>query len=183
MVVALVDGKISIIGLDPGGTTGWALYTASVIHNVNDIPEYYNEKFISGQKGPGHHHLSLWRLLEQWTTANTIIVCESFEFRRNEKDRSRDNIVLDSREYIGVVNLYGQHFEATTSGMPGVFKIVYQTAGLGKGFWTDKKLAVVEKLAMPKTRWTHANDAMRHLLHFMVFKMNRQDLLTPLKRL
>jgi hypothetical protein len=185
----LVDGKLSIIGLDPGGTTGWALYTADVIHHPVDpdiaVPtvEFYNENFVSGQKGPGHHHLRLWHLLEQWTTVNTIIVCESFEFRRNEKDRSRDNIVLDSREYIGVVNLYEQYYHETTSNQPGVFEVVYQTAALGKGFWTDKKLAAVGKFAAPKTTWPHANDAMRHLLHYMVFKMNRQDLLIPLKGL
>lgn len=180
--MSLVDGKLSIVALDPGGTTGWALYTADVIHNLDDNkPEFFAERFTVGQMGPESHHLRLWHLLEQWTTANTIIVCESFEFRRNERDRSRDNIVLVSREYIGVVNLYKQHFEATTSNQLGELKVVYQTAALGKGFWTDQKLQAVNKLGAPKTRWRHANDAMRHLLHYMVFKMSRQDLLLPLR--
>lgn len=179
--MGLVDGKLVIIGLDPGGTTGWALYTANVIHNVDGQPEYYNEAYNAGQIGPGPHHLRLWHLLEQWTTVNTIIVCESFEFRRNDRDATRDNIVLVSKEYIGVVNLYAQTFEETTSGLPGEFKVVFQTAAMGKGFWDDRKLEVVGLLQTPKTTWPHANDAMRHILQYMVFKMNRQDLLQPLR--
>lgn len=188
--MGLVDGRLSILALDPGGTTGWALYTADVIHDLTGIkadgpvPEFYKEKFNSGQMGPGHHHRRLWGLLEQWTVTNTIIVCESFEYRRNPKDRQRDNIVLDSKEYIGVVNLYQQHFEHTTAPRhDGLLHldVVYQTAATGKGFWTDQKLQAVGKFGTPKTKWPHANDAMRHLLHYMVFKMNRQDILVPLK--
>lgn len=177
----LVDGKLAILGLDPGGTTGWALYTADVIHNLageSPTPEYYNEKFNAGQIGPGPHHRRLWGLLEQWTVTNTIFVCESFEYRR--KDKNRDNIVLDSKEYIGVVNLYQQMFADTTHHHQDL-KVVYQTAAIGKGFWTDQKLQVVKKFSTPKTKWPHANDAMRHLLQYMVFKMNRKDLLLPLR--
>lgn len=190
---SLVDGKLAIIGLDPGGTTGWSLYTADVIHEKTDIapglqgypkPEYYNEKFDSGHLGPGHHHLRLWNLLEQWTVTNTIIVCESFEYRRNPKDSQRDNIVLDSKEYIGVVNLYEQNFNRSIGPRHNNLlhlRVAYQTAAVGKGFWNDEKLVAVEKLATPRTTWTHANDATRHLLHYMTFKMDRQDLLLPLR--
>lgn len=186
-LTGLVDGKLAILGLDPGGTTGWALYTADVIHSLageRPTPEYYNEKFNAGQIGPGPHHRRLWCLLEQWTVTNTIIVCESFEFRRNERDRNRTNIVLDSKEYIGVVNLYQQMFEATTAQKHDNhigLEVVYQTAATGKGFWTDQKLQAVRKQSTPKSKWPHANDAMRHLLHYMVFKMGRKDLLEPLK--
>jgi hypothetical protein len=184
-LTGLVDGKLAILGLDPGGTTGWALYTADVIHNLTTMqPEYYNEKFNAGQIGPGPHHRRLWGLLEQWTVTNTIFVCESFEYRRNPKDRGRDNIVLDSKEYIGVVNLYQQMFEHNTPdhlrNHAGV-KVVYQTAATGKGFWSDEKLKAVNKFSTPKTKWPHANDAMRHLLHYMAFKMHRNDLLLPLR--
>jgi hypothetical protein len=187
--MGLVDGKLVILGLDPGGTTGWALYTADILHHPTDpdlaVPtvEFFNEKFDVGQIGPGPHHLRLWHFLEQWTTRNTIIVCESFEFRRNERDATRDNIVLDSKEYIGVVKLYEQTFRETTANQPGEFRVVFQTAAYGKGFWNDRKLQVVGKFSTPKTRWPHANDAMRHLLQYMVFKMNRQDLLQPLRSL
>lgn len=185
----LVDGKLAILALDPGGTTGWALYTADVIHNISGdspTPEYYNEKFDAGQIGPGPHHRRLWGLLEQWTVTNTIFVCESFEFRRNERDRNRTNIVLDSKEYIGVVNLYQQMFEHNTPEHLRnhvAVKVVYQTAAVGKGFWTDAKLQMVKKFSTPKSKWPHANDAMRHLLQYMVFKMDRRDLLQPLKGL
>ena len=183
----LVDGKLSIIALYPGGTTGWALYTADVIHNLADErprPEFYNGKFDAGQIGPGPHHRRLWGFLEQWTVINTIIVCESFEFRRNERDRNRTNIVLDSKEYIGVVNLYQQLYDHRANlnrGNHSRMKTVYQTAATGKGFWTDEKLKAVNKFSTPKTRWPHANDAMRHLLHYMSFKMDRKDLLLPLR--
>lgn len=188
-VFGLTDGKLSILGLDPGGTTGWALYTADVIHDISGdrpTPEFYNEKFNAGQLGPGKHHRLLWGLLEQWTVTNTIIVCESFEYRRNAKDRNRDNIVLDSKEYIGVVNLYQQVFEHTVAPRHNHLiglQVVYQTAATGKGFWTDQKLQMVGKQSTPKSKWPHANDAMRHLLHYMAFKMHRRDLLQPLKGL
>lgn len=183
----LVDGKLTILGLDPGGTTGWALYTADVIHNLageRPTPEFYNARFDAGQIGPGPHHRRLWGLLEQWTVTNTIFVCESFEYRRNPKDRGRDNIVLDSKEYIGVLNLYQQQYDHEAnlrSGNHHRMKTVYQTAATGKGFWTDEKLKAVNKFSTPKTRWPHANDAMRHLLHYMSFKMDRKDLLLPLR--
>ncbi len=180
----LVDGKLAILGLDPGGTTGWALYTADVIHDISGErpkPEFYNEKFNAGQIGPGPHHRRLWGLMEQWTVTNTIIVCESFEYRRNPKDSGRDNIVLDSKEYIGVAKLYKEMFDHTTADRPGELQLVFQTAATGKGFWTDQKLAAVRKFSTPKTKWPHANDAMRHLLHYMVFKMDRKDLLLPLR--
>lgn len=192
--MGLVDGKLTIIGLDPGGTTGWAMYVADVIHHPVDpdlaVPtvEFYNGKWNAGQIGPDPHHRRLWNFLEQWTTVNTIIVCESFEFRKNEKDRTRDNIVLDSKEYIGVVNLYKQTYDATTShDHPGSLEVVFQTSGMvipgpaGNAFWTDEKLERVGHLAKPKTTWRHANDAMRHLLYYMLFKMNRQDLLEPFR--
>lgn len=188
-LTGLVDGKLAILGLDPGGTTGWALYTADVIHNLSGerpTPEYYNEKFNAGQIGPGQHHRRLWCLLEQWTVTNTIIVCESFEFRRNERDRNRTNIVLDSKEYIGVVKLYKDMFDHTTAQKPDNhvgLDVVFQTAATGKGFWTDQKLQAVRKQSTPKSKWPHANDAMRHLLHYMVFKMGRKDILQPLRGL
>lgn len=191
--MGLVDGKLNIIGLDPGGTTGWVLYTADILHHPVDPDlavstlEFFNEKYITGQMGPGPHHMELWHFLEQHTTRNTIIVCESFEFRKNDRDATRDNIVLVSKEYIGVVNLYEQYYHETTSNQPGEFRVRYQTAGnvipgpSRKAFWTNDKLEAVGRLTKPVTPWRHANDAMRHLLYYMVFKMNRQDLLLPLR--
>jgi hypothetical protein len=162
------------LGLDPGGTTGFALYQAEVIRNPDGRLEWFNEGWQIGHMGPGEHHKTLYDSLGLWQTPNFIIVCESFEYRRNPRDSQRDNIVLDSKEYIGVVKLFEQERMQAHPGQ----RVVFQTAAMGKGFWTDDKLRKVGHYAV---NMKHANDAMRHVLHYMVFKLDRKDLLELLK--
>lgn len=177
------DGSLVIQWFDPGGTTGWAMYTAQVIHDTESRPEYYEEKFTAGQIGPGPHHGKLYKFLEQWHTHNHIVGTESFDFRipRSEKEKERNKIELISREYIGVLKLY-----VAMAPTPVVFAL--QSAGTagaggkkGSSFWDNDKLKRAGKLTEPAHPWRHANDAMRHLLYYMTFKMNRTDLLEALK--
>lgn len=170
------DGHLSITALDPGGTTGVALYDCDIIFNANEQPELFNEKFDTLQIGPEPHHKTLLHLLERRHVANTIIVCESFQYRRPVEAPS---VELISVEYIGVVNLLAQE-------RPDI-QVIWQTTGkvlpsksqhkVG-GFWTDDKLKQVRKFSPGKK---HANDAMRHLLYYMAFTMGRRDLLEPLR--
>lgn len=72
-----------ILGIDPGGTTGWAVWD-----------EGFRE---FGQLGPGEHHDELWNLLtSEWLKAD-VYVLESF---KPYGDIGAERISL---EYIGIV--------------------------------------------------------------------------------
>lgn len=144
-----------ILAIDPGGTTGLAWWREAATGDAWDL------KHI----GPDEHHWDLWCFLDRLVSlthpAELTIVCESFEFRQN---RQRDNINLMSKEYIGIVKLFG-----TNTDTP----VVFQTAAMGKGFVSDEKLKAMG-LWVPGMK--HAMDARRHLITYMVQKQRRIDL-------
>jgi hypothetical protein len=147
----------TILALDPGGTTGWALLKG--------------QQYSIDQIGPGEHHLGLWQLMAD-INANSdefIIVCESFEFRQGKQ---RAGIVLVSKEYIGIVKLFGAvHPEV---------RVVFQTAAQAKAFVTDEKIKALN-LWSPGNG--HAMDAMRHLLTFQVQRLKRHDIIQKWRHL
>jgi len=149
-----------VVALDPGGTTGWASLT---VVGGEDMWE-------EGQIGPDAHHFELWDFLKEESVLHhdMTIVCESFEFRQNKQ---RNNINLMSREYIGVIRLFGVLFD---------IPVVFQTAGTGKGFVSDDKLKV---MGLYKPGQRHSNDAKRHLIYYVVTKLHRTDLLESWKSL
>lgn len=153
------EATMRVIALDPGGTTGWATYT----EYTDREPEW-----ACAHIGPEEHHVDLYEFLEIQHCRNTTVVCESFEFRQN---RQRDNINLMSREYIGIVKLFGKQRNVP---------VVFQTAGLAKGFVTDEKL---KKMGLWAPGHKHAMDARRHLVYYMVNKLRRHDLVESWKDL
>lgn len=152
-----------IVALDPGGTTGVAIYT----HSADTASgAFHNERIVRKQLGPDRHHVELWKLL---TSENPdVIVCESFEFRQFDK-KDRHNIVLVSKEYIGIVELY--------CAMTGK-EHKPQTASVGKAFWSDDK---IKRLGLWVPGNPHSMDATRHLLHYLTFEMNLKLFLTLLR--
>jgi hypothetical protein len=85
------------------------------------------------------------------------VVCEEFE-HRHEKFRAK--IDYTSKEYIGVVHLFAAK-------MPSA-RLVMQSASQAKQFWTDEK---VKHVGLWHPGMKHANDAMRHYLWFMSFRI------------
>jgi hypothetical protein len=170
-----------ILALDPGGTTGWASYTANRIPAVDGPEEYYDETFDCGQIGPEEHHGTLHHLLGAQQTLEFVLVVESFEFR-NMDVRHRDNINLMSREYIGVAKLFAEQRMIGPMVAPSVSvhqRFVLQTAGLAKGFIPDKGPQANKKIkdaGLWYPNQKHAMDAMRHLLWYLVNRDNRYDL-------
>jgi hypothetical protein len=142
-----------VIALDPGGTTGWAVWTMEANGDMD---------WHLGQLGPEDHHELLYALLERETIHDFTVVCESFEFRQS---RQRDNINLMSREYIGIAKLYEQERKNP---------VVFQTAAMAKSFVTDQKLKSMH-LWHPGKK--HAMDAMRHLVYYLVNKEKQYNLL------
>lgn len=176
---ALRDGALTILALDPGGTTGFAYYMADVTNTPDGKPEFFKERWNRGHLGPGAHHKGLYDFLGYMQVTNYIIVCESFEYRHNPKDQQRENIVLDSKEYIGIVKLF---FAERMLPLEWHHPLVFQTASEGKGFWFPQKDSTkLKKVGLYSPNMIHANDATAHLLHFMSFKMKRNDLFEKLQ--
>lgn len=154
--------ELTIVALDPGGTTGWA----SAYFDY--LPDQTLDKvtFNCSQFDKPQHHKQLWSAIqcEFHATDDLVIVSESFEYRAN----SRAGLVLDSKEYIGVAKLFSQLHDTL---------YVEQTAAKAKGFVKDEH---IKKLGLWSPSQRHAMDAYRHLLYFMIFgpyDLMKQELL------
>jgi len=128
-----------IVAFDPGVTTG---YATGVIDDGK----------LGAVSGQGDWNESLLYMQLQMMKPH-IIVYERFDYRRGQ-----DRAELFSRNLIGVINLYVQQekLECYTQ-MPG--QVIGQ-------YYTDK---VLKESRMYKVGKPHANDAMRHLLHWFTF--------------
>lgn len=149
-----------IVGLDPGGTTGWAVLT------INEDGKRF---WKCGQFEAKNHHLQLDAFLRQHLTDVFEIVCESFEYR----NMSRPGLVLDSVEYIGVMKLFCQE---------NYVHYTMQTASMGKV--RDKPTAFVKpsnikKLGLWSPGQGHAMDAIGHILYYMInnIGLDKEELL------
>jgi hypothetical protein len=141
-----------LVAFDPGGTTGICTWQDGV--------------WSLSQIGPGPHYLGLWDRLH--LLRPDTIICESFEFRQSKQ---RDNINLISREYIGVVRLFGILYDTP---------VVFQTASAAKSFVSDEKLKV---MGLYEVGQRHANDATRHMVLYLVTKMKHTDLVESWRNL
>jgi len=142
---------VKIIGLDPGGTTGVAIYE----HDSDYIG--FDNRF---QLGPGEHHLELFDFLVR--EHPDLIVCERFDYRPKQGHAD-----LDPVEYIGIVNMYWQYRDQSVESDVEVY--YQQQLAHDKGLWTDDKLKVVG-LHIPGK--PHANDATRQVLYYVTNHMN-----------
>lgn len=132
------------IAFDPGGTTGFAWLKA-----------YSDGAFsFGGGQITGQHHAELHTLVASLSkdSDSTAIICERFDYRQ----KSRSGLVLDSREYIGVLKTYSQ-----------IHKVPFylQSASQAKGFVKDTHIKRLD-LWVPSNG--HRMDALRHLIYFTV---------------
>lgn len=147
-----------VVALDPGGTTGWASYSAEKLENpLTEEFEYVNEDFRCGQIEIKDHHHQLYGFLGFNHTNEFYIVCERFEYRNT----SRAGLVLDSREYIGVVKLFVQERNYHSD---NAVTLSFQNASEAKGFVRDSH---IKKLGLWSPGNPHAMDATRHLLYWL----------------
>jgi hypothetical protein len=156
-----IDYNYRIIALDPGGTTGWATYTALWVPGIPSAFTY--EMWDCGQMGPDKHHTQLKSWLGIQRLQRYTVVCERFD------DRATGNAVnLAAKEYIGVVEQYCEE--------DAVYDLKMQMPGIAKSFSSNQNL---KNLGLWKgNKWRHAMDAYRHLLWFMINgEPSRHDLL------
>lgn len=147
------------LGIDPGGTTGLAIYT--------ETPETPQGEGIwkREQVGPVEHHAQLMDRLR--ALRPDLVVCERFTYQQ------RDKVILVPVEYIGIVKLY---CIATRTKLH--FQMASQAVG-EKCFWNDKKLAQIG-LHLPGQ--PHANDATRHLLYYFMTQLHDSSWVHKLER-
>ena len=125
---------IDIVALDPGTTTGVAIYGDEGYRALEIKPDTYP-----------HAHESLYDLL--CSLDPKIVVYEKFLFRQ-----SQTGVVFRGVEYIGVIELYAQlHYKE-------VYKI---SPSDGKAFWDNKKIRALDLWVASSP---HAMDATRILL-------------------
>lgn len=142
-----------LLALDPGATTGWAVFTKGGP----------GERYQAGQV----KQENVWKLLETsrfaqivgeeyiiHTEADLTIICESFQHRQLPK------VDYSAPEVIGVVKEWSRQNN---------IEIIWQTPAMGKSYWDNTRLADLDLLKRPATTWRHANDAMRHLLWYLGF--------------
>lgn len=138
---------ISVIALDPGGTTGYAW--GSIEAGLMTIS--------TGQ--------AKWRVSDLWlelhSTCPDIIVMETFKYR----NRARSGLELISVELIGVVHLY-EELRNSDENQHRV-EVFDQTPGAVLNQYYDKRK--LEKSGLWHQAMPHANDAATHLLHWYSF--------------
>lgn len=159
-----------VIAFDPGGTTGWATYTAERVRTPEGKFEYYDEKWACGQLGPGDHHAELELLLQMQHTEDYRVVYETFEFR----NAARPGLELVSREYIGVIKLWWQKVQR---GLDGWIELTAQQPAQAVGklsFTQDRHL---KNMGLWRPGYRHANDAQLHLLYYLAIPCKRADII------
>lgn len=161
---------MKVLALDPGGTTGWAIYCD---YDPSIVP------WSHGQIGPKEHHEDLYDFMEDVYRADFYgggdkyggaagrreplwLVCESFQYRNN-----LDKAELISCEYIGIVKYFRlQCYDV---------RVIWQTASMGKireqhgakqGSFVQKKH--LQRLNLWVPGMTHAMDAYGHLIYYAI---------------
>lgn len=144
-----------LIALDPGGTTGWAMY------------DDFSLEHTCGHMGPEEHHNELFNFLENYRP--DILIVEDFQYRPLGQKVERMKIELTSVEYIGVAKLYA-------GGLPALTRLVLQPSSTCNGprLITDELLKRMG-LWIPNMR--HAMDAREHLLYYQIVTQNRKELI------
>lgn len=180
--------QMKIMAFDPGGTTGWAkhlllspeelyrwapgappdVWSGGQLdqdYDTRKVAKYSTKKATDNH--PSGHHCALWDLLA--VENPDVVVVENFvyEVRRNQ-GVDQPGIVLISRDYIGVIELW---CKMTMTPM------MVRTRNALK-MWDDEKL---KKLGLYTKGARHRNDATRHLLDYIVTTLGRTDYLKPLK--
>lgn len=158
----------TISSFDPGGTTGYVTRYWSYDEGK------YRYKF--GQLGPGDHTIDLWHLLQNHNPQ--IIVCESFQYRQEQQERHK--ISLQSSEYIGLIKTWAKLHHCRVV-MQSPMQVMGRGGFFGKDNGGDEKLKKIGRHVPGGHKNRHARDAMRHLTHYEVFTLGRQELLLPLR--
>jgi hypothetical protein len=142
------SGLMLLLALDPGFTTGWAMF-----RKPNN-----RDGYTSGQVKGG---IVIYDWLMGFIAAEAfdmpmpdLIIYETFKYRQLPKAD------LTPVEAIGVIKLFAKQYN-----IPLHDQNPAQAVG-EKAFWSDDRL---KHLGLYQVGKVHANDAMRHLLYYLGF--------------
>jgi len=136
-----------LVGIDPGNTTGIAFGA----YPADDKP--YDPEFTY-QAGVEQY----FEFLKALSTEEMpiTVVCESFTLQRGRpmsSDQISPTYLIGALQYLAYVNRD--------------ITLVMQTPAAAKEGVKDKHLEKLGLLQTPKTKWNHANDAMRHVVQYL----------------
>lgn len=156
--MANISTPISVLGLDPGNTTGWA-------HVVCWPDPPIRVKLLAcGQiqttSFDSEMYATLDLLLCSLAPSADVWVMESYNIYQ-------DKIHQHTWSDVPTLRLIG--FIQCLAAL-NCKRIEFQTAATGKSFMTDDRL---KKYKMYQTNRRHANDAIRHCLSYLMFNRNR----------
>lgn len=144
-----LSGLGIVLCLDPGETTGWALWHEGKLHTC-------------GQEYTGQDPASTGRLVK-WLDQDDhlrLIVYEEYRVRGN-KFREHVGSEVVTIQHIGAIKVVADEL-----GVP----LWKQSAGMAKGFATDGKL---RRWGLWQPNERHANDAIRHGIYYHLFVAGR----------
>jgi hypothetical protein len=104
---------------------------------------------------------------------NVTYLCERFEFRPED----RDKVDIRTGEYVGCIKTFAEIYS---------YKLVMQSASSAVGktaFFGDGEVGNrhLKKLGYYAPGASHANDAMRHMMYYLVFTLKQRIWLEMLK--
>ena len=149
--------EIHVLGIDPGGTTGWALVTVPRASLFGDEPSQILGWDYDEITGPEVEQVkALGRLAREIQGLSYMVgpavVVEDFDNATSVNDP----------EVFSPVRIAAMMMYAASRGEFGDSRIVLQKRGLAKGQITDERLR--RWRLMPKTPEGHAADAMKHAM-------------------
>ena len=142
-----------IIALDPGVTTGVAIYRSDDNTPGRDPFEQFQFK---------GSHAEFWDIVLQRDDWNAIVY-EKFTYQR------RDRVELYPVQVIGVIRMYAQQEDIPEFS---------HTASAAKGLITDDKL---KKMGLWIPNLRHAMDATRHLMYHLIVTRGEPQWLESLR--
>lgn len=131
---------MKVFAADPGGTTGWAQWDSLIGTPTAGQLEF--EDFID--------------FFEDWVVPPDVIVAERFTINQQTIRHSQQTTAL---EVIGYLRACAHRDK---------IPFVLQTPADAKRFATDARLDTLGWTQRPKAQHDHANDALRHLMLYLV---------------
>lgn len=139
-----------ILCLDPGETTGWALF-------------FTGNLLACGQEATGRNPALMAEFIKEMDCQYGIplIVYEEYRVRGNKfKEHVGSEVV--TIQHIGAIKVAAEMLD---------IPLVKQSAGMAKGFATDNKL---RRWGLYQTNQRHANDAIRHGVYWHLFGYRKE---------